>query len=86
MSSEERIASLEAKLDRNERDIVALFEFIRKHMEKEDKHNETLMAHISKIEGRMDKQKNFVGGIVFTVSSLWFVVAAIGAWFFKFKT
>ena len=86
MSSEERIAALEAKLDRSERDIAALFEFIREHMKREDKHNEALMSHISKIEGRMDKQKNFVGGIVFTVSSIWFVVAAFAAWFFKLKT
>jgi len=86
MSSEERIAALEAKLDRNERDITALFKVIRDHMNREDDHNKILLSHISKIESRMDKQKSFVGGIVFTVSSLWFVIAAIGAWFLKFKS
>ena len=86
MTSEERIAALEAKLDRNERDITSLFEFIREHMKREDEHNAVLMTHISKMESRMDKQKSFVGGIVFTVSSIWFVVAAIGAWFLKLKS
>lgn len=90
---EERIAVLEAKLSRNEIDITKLFQFIRDHMEKEEKHMEKtekdrkeLLTKIDDIEDTLTHQKSFIGGMMFTVSAVWVFGSAIAYWIFKLKT
>jgi len=82
MTADERIAVLEAKLERNEVDITKLFDFIREHMDREEKDRELFLRELSDIRGTIKNQKSFVGGMIFTISAIWIVGSAIVLWFF----
>jgi len=85
MNSDERIAVLEAKLERNELDITKLFDFIRQHMEQEEKDRVIFLSKLGRIDNTIKNQKSFVGGIVFAVSGAWVVGCAVAYWVFKIK-
>jgi len=82
---EERVAVLESLAERASKDTSALFEMLRKHMEKEETDRDALLAALNQIRIQQQKQKSFVGGIVFTVSSLWAVILLGITHYFKSK-
>jgi len=85
MNSDERIAVLEAKLERNEIDITKLFDFLRDHMEKEEKDRHEFLEKLGDIDLMIKKQKSFLGGVVFAISSVWAIVTGVLYWVFKIK-
>lgn len=92
MNADERIAVLEAKLDRNEKDITNLFDFIRDieeiiraHMEKEENDRGQLIDRLSGIENGINKQKSFIGGVIFSVTSLWAIITSAIYFILKIK-
>lgn len=85
ISIEERIAILEAKLDRNERDITSLFDFMREHMRKEEEDRELLLKQIHSINEKLSNQRSFWGGIVFAISVLSALISAGLVWIAKLK-
>jgi len=85
MNSDERIAVLEAKLERNETDITKLFDFLRDHMEKEEHDRAEFLKMLAEIDTVIKKQKSFLGGVVFAISSVWAIVTGILYWVFKMK-
>jgi len=77
-SLEERVAVLESLVERNQNDTTALFTMLREHMKKEDDDRELFLTELSNIRIMQQKQKSFVGGVVFTVSSVWaFLVGSL---------
>lgn len=76
-TSEERLAVLESKDDRRASDISALFTLIRTHMEKEEEDRQVLIKELVAIKVTQQRQKSFVGGIVFTISAVWAAALAI---------
>ena len=85
MNADERIAVLEAKLDRNERDVTNLFDFIREHMEREEEDRVKFLGHFNELESKLDRQKSFIGGVIFAVTSLWAIITSIIYFFVKIK-
>lgn len=85
MSADERIAVLEAKLERNELDITKLFDFLRDHMEKEEKDRAEFLEKLGDIDTIIKKQKSFLGGVVFAISAVWAIVTGVLYWVFKIK-
>ena len=79
------MAVLEAKLDRNEKDITKLFDFIRDHMEREERDREKFLSQLTAIKTTITTQKSFVGGVIFAVTSLWAVITFAAYWVLKSK-
>ena len=84
MEGSERVAVLEAEAHHMQAEIKQLqtvikelTQFIREHMEREEEDRETLIREIQEIRTAQAKMKSFWGGIVFTVSSLWALGAAV---------
>jgi len=86
MKTEERLAVLEAKLERNEKDITALFKLIREHMKKEEQDRLEFLAKVNETNELLAKQKSFVGGMVFAISSVWAVIALAIVGFIKLRS
>ena len=85
MSAEERLAVLESKLDRNEKDITKLFDFIRAHMDREERDRADFLDQLTAIKTTINTQKSFVGGMIFAVTSLWAVITFAAYWMLKSK-
>jgi len=80
-SNEERIAVLESLAKRQNLDISALFTALRDHMDKEDRDRKELMENIAEIKDSQHRQKSFVGGVIFAVSSVWALLLGALAFF-----
>lgn len=73
----ERVAILEARMERMESDIMGLFDIIRKHMEHEDKVTDEIRDSINEIATTQKTSKSFIGGVVFVVSGLWAAITLL---------
>lgn len=77
MTLEERIIKLEVLLERSEEDIKSLHEIVKTHMEREESERKLLIEKLQAIEESRLGDRKFIGGIVFTISSLWAIGIAI---------
>lgn len=83
LSIEERIAILETLNQQTDKEIKELFDLLRKHMEKEEQDRDEVKQairdskqDIADIKVVIGKQKSFLGGVVFTVTSVWTAIIA----------
>ena len=68
-----RIAVLENEIKHAQRDLDEFFEYVRRHMDKEEKDRAELIALIGKIKTRGDIQTYFTSGVIATIGVLWTV-------------
>ena len=68
-NNNERIAILETEIKQLHEQQKELFNILKKHMEEEDQRWKLVLQF-------MNRQKGFIGGAVFIVSSMWAVLGA----------
>jgi len=75
--SAERIAVLESRLKRMDRDVGQLYKFFREHMETEEKDRKNIIKELGQLNSTLATQKSFWSGMVFTFAALG---ALLGGW------
>ena len=78
---EERVAVLESRMKRNEKDVGRLFDFFRAHMEKEEEQNDKFLELIGDINNKLNGQKSFWAGMLFAFTGMGAVIGAAVSWF-----
>ncbi len=89
-SMKERLAVLESEMRRTRNDVDRIFSLIREQIKNETSFQKKylekmsqLMGKINSLENKINNQRSFVGGIIFAVSGMWAIGAAIAAWLFS---
>ena len=72
-----QVAVLETIVSRAQEDMKELAELLREHMLKEEEERKELLRLLSFITKEQEKYKNFIGGIIITVSAIFTVGGAI---------
>jgi len=88
MDIEERMLKVERegainsqKTETHRNELNELYTMLRKHMAKEEEQRQELIGLISNLSSRLNSQKSFWGGIVFTVGGLGAVIVVVAKWF-----
>ena len=72
-----QVAVLESIVERTQSDMNELAELLKEHMRKEEEERKDLMNLLAAISKEQEKYKNFIGGIIITVSAIFTVGGAI---------
>ena len=78
---EERVAVLESRMKRNDKDVGQLYKFFREHMEEEEKDRKNIISELNKLNNRMNSQKSFWAGMLFAFTGVGAVIGAAVSWF-----
>lgn len=73
----ERLAVLEAEVRRNKTDLDEFFEFVRRHMEKEERDRAELIKLMQETKTRVDRMIFFISGVASTTAIVWGVIKVL---------
>ena len=71
MKIEERLAVLENEVKHTNHDIDEFFEFVRKHMEREEVDRLEMIEILQKLRMKIARQTYFVSGIMCAIAAIW---------------
>lgn len=74
---EQRLAVLENEVTHHKHDLDEFFEFVRRHMEREEKDRAELIELIQQIKRRGDRQAYFISGVGAAIAVIWTVLKVI---------
>lgn len=78
--NEERVAVLESRVERNEKDVTRLFAFFREQSEKAEGDQMKILSELGSMNNKMDRQKSFWAGMVFAFTGIGAVVGSAVAY------